>query len=214
MNYKHVVIRPESFTDLEFIAKLWGLDKGETVEYLIRYFKITGDDPTATKKDNTAVSIKRLENTVVSFIRKHETEHLEKIVSDFEETRKAFEQTANTLTQSNDKQTAEIKTAIDTGRKDNKDHINYWMINGIKLKDGEKFSVKDRLDKGLKNDEYVIKLFTEMEAKNEKKKQVIFTRMESMKEEIKEWGAITKDANRGKATAHIDELKTLVDVQY
>src|ERR1035437_9872875 len=123
MTYKHVAISQQSFDYLDALAESWSMDKKELVENMIMYFRLTGDDPTATKKDNTAVAIKKLQNTIVSFIRTHETDHLLKIVNDFEETRKA-------LAQSQITQTGEIKKVIEDGRKEDRARLSAWMVNG------------------------------------------------------------------------------------
>src|ERR1035437_1108654 len=166
MTYKHVAISQQSFDYLDALAESWSMDKKELVENMIMYFRLTGDDPTATKKDNTAVAIKKLQNTVVSFIKTHETDHLLKIVNDFEETRKA-------LALSQTKQTGELKTLIEAGRKDDKERLNAWMVNGMELKDGVKFSVKNRFDFIAEKEQEIIKLIKNMSTKNDKKKEVL-----------------------------------------
>ena len=88
MTNKHIVISPASYDHLDALAKNWRMDKKEFTEHIINYFRLTGDDPTATKRDNTVLALKKLQDTFVSFIRKHETDHLKKIVDDFEATRK------------------------------------------------------------------------------------------------------------------------------
>lgn len=64
---------------------------------MINYFYVTGEDPLANRKDNMVKSMKQLQNTLVSFIREHETRHLEKIVADFEQTRREFSESLTVI---------------------------------------------------------------------------------------------------------------------
>jgi hypothetical protein len=207
MKYKHIVISPESHDHLEALAQSWSMDNRGFTESMITYFRLTGDDPSATKKDNTVTAIKSLQNTVVSFIRKHETDHLKKIVTDFEETRKE-------LSLSQTDQIGQIKTIIETGRKEDRDRLNAWMVNGMKMPDKTEFSIKGSNDKLAENDQEIIKLIREQTGKAEKKNQVLMGRLETMEEEVKKWGTLTKDGNKEKAVAMIDELKNLLRVAY
>ena len=207
MTYKHVAISEQSFDHLDALANSWGMDKKEFVENMITYFRITGDDPTSTKKDNTAVAIKKLQNTLVSFIKTHETDHLVKIVTDFEETRKA-------LALSQTKQTKEIKESIDKASDLNDTRLSCWFYEGIGLDGNTSFSVNDQFKDLTKKDNEIISLIKNTTAKNEKKKQVLFTRLETMEEEVKKWGTLTKDGNKEKAGTMINELKSLINVAY
>ena len=87
---KGIKISNEAYNRLEKIAGSYGLNLKKTADGMINYFYVTGEDPLANRKDNMVKSMKQLQNTVVSFIREHETRHLEKIVGDFEQTRRAF----------------------------------------------------------------------------------------------------------------------------
>lgn len=87
---KGIKISNEAYNRLEKIADSYGLNLKKTADGMINYFYVTGEDPLANRKDNMVKSMKQLQNTVVSFIREHETRHLEKIVGDFEQTRRAF----------------------------------------------------------------------------------------------------------------------------
>jgi hypothetical protein len=87
---KGIKVSHEAYAQLEKIADSYGLSLKKTADHMINYFFVTGEDPLANRKDNMVKSIKQLQNTVVSFIREHETKHLEKIVSDFEMTRSSF----------------------------------------------------------------------------------------------------------------------------
>jgi hypothetical protein len=218
MTYKHVAISQQSFDHLDALAKSWKMDKKEFVENIITYFRLTGDDPAATKKDNTAVAIKKLQNSVISFFQVHEKDHLKKIVTDFEETRKELALSQTTLT--NEINTAietgrkEDRTAIEAGRKEDRGLLNSWMFNRMSLKDGSKFSVKDQFDITINKEEEIIHLIKKMGEKADKKKEVLTTRLEAMEEGIKKWGAITKDGNKERALALTHELKTLVSGTY
>ena len=207
MTYKHVAISQQSFDHMEALAESWDMDNKELVENMIMYFRLTGDDPTATKKDNTAVSIKKLQNTVVSFFKIHETDHLKKIVTDFEETRKK-------LADSQTKQTKEIKESIDKASDLNDTRLSCWFYEGIGVDEKTYFSVNDQFKNLTNKDTEIIDLIKNMSAKNEKKKRVLFTRLETMEEEVKKWGTITKDGNKERAGAQLNELKNLVNVAY
>lgn len=87
---KGIKISNEAYNRLEKIADSYSLNLKKTADGMINYFYVTGEDPLANRKDNMVKSMKQLQNTVVSFIREHETRHLEKIVGDFEGTRRAF----------------------------------------------------------------------------------------------------------------------------
>lgn len=87
---KGIKVSHDAYGQLEKIADSYGLSLKKTADHMINYFYVTGEDPLANRKDNMVKSMKQLQNTVVSFIREHETRHLEKIVGDFEETRREF----------------------------------------------------------------------------------------------------------------------------
>lgn len=87
---KPIKVSNEAHSRLTKIAESFGLNLKKTTEGMINYFYVTGEDPLANRKDNMVKSMKQLQNTVVSFIREHETRHLEKIVGDFEQTRREF----------------------------------------------------------------------------------------------------------------------------
>lgn len=87
---KAIKVSNEAYERLEKIADSYSLNLKKTADGMINYFYVTGEDPLANRKDNMVKSMKQLQNTVVSFIREHETRHLEKIVGDFEETRREF----------------------------------------------------------------------------------------------------------------------------
>jgi succinate dehydrogenase flavin-adding protein (antitoxin of CptAB toxin-antitoxin module) len=207
MKYKHIAISPESFGYLDALARSWEMDKKTFAQHMIMYFRLTGEDPTATKKDNTVVAMKRLQTTLISFIRAHETDHLKKIVTDFEETRKGLSQSQTDLID-------QLKTTIETGRKEDKMRLGAWMVHGMKLPDETVFSLKDRSDKLAESDQQIIKLITEQHTKSEKKNQVLIRRLETMDEEIKKWATLTKDGNKEKAASLIEEIKTLIGVAY
>jgi len=87
---KAIKVSNEAYERLQKIADSYGLNLKKTTDGMINYFYVTGEDPLANRKDNMVKSMKQLQNTVVSFIREHETRHLEKIVGDFEATRREF----------------------------------------------------------------------------------------------------------------------------
>jgi len=87
---KPIKVSNEAYERLQKVADSYGLNLKKTADGMINYFYVTGEDPLANRKDNMVKSMKQLQNTVVSFIREHETRHLEKIVGDFEETRREF----------------------------------------------------------------------------------------------------------------------------
>ena len=87
---KPIKVSNEAHERLTKVADSFGLNLKKTAEGMINYFYVTGEDPLANRKDNMVKSMKQLQNTVVSFIREHETRHLEKIVGDFEQTRREF----------------------------------------------------------------------------------------------------------------------------
>lgn len=87
---KTIKISNDAYERLNKISDSFGLNIKKTADGIINYFYVTGEDPLANRKDNMVKSIKQLQNTVVSFIREHETRHLEKIVGDFEATRREF----------------------------------------------------------------------------------------------------------------------------
>lgn len=87
---KPIKVSNEAHERLTKVADSFGLNLKKTAEGMINYFYVTGEDPLANRKDNMVKSMKQLQNTVVGFIREHETRHLEKIVGDFEETRRQF----------------------------------------------------------------------------------------------------------------------------
>jgi hypothetical protein len=87
---KTIKISNDAYERLNKISDSYGLNIKKTADGIINYFYVTGEDPLANRKDNMVKSIKQLQNTVVSFIREHETRHLEKIVGDFEATRREF----------------------------------------------------------------------------------------------------------------------------
>jgi hypothetical protein len=207
MNYKHIAISPQSFDQLDALASSWSMDKKEFVENMITYFRLTGDDPTATKKDNTVIAIKKLQTTLVCFIKTHETDHLVKIVTDFEETRKG-------LSEGQAKQSSAIKAEIESGRLEDKERLDAWMIHGMELPDGTDFSMQDQFKKVLAKEDEMVKLVKEITVKTEKKKGVMMGRLEAMEEGVTKWSAITKDGNKERATALIEELKTLVSGTY
>ena len=214
MTNKHIVISPASYDHLDALAKNWRMDKKEFTEHIINYFRLTGDDPTATKRDNTVLALKKLQDTFVSFIRKHETDHLKKIVDDFEATRKKLEQDQVS-------QTSGIKTAIETGITDTQYRLDRWIYFGKNLVDkkGVKatYCVKDQFDKLVKMDEKTAELLAgidaKMDTKMEKKRQVLTTRMDQMKAEIVNW-SMSITGNKDKFTALLEDLKTLVNGTY
>lgn len=87
---KAIKVSNEAYERLQKVADSYGLNLKKTADGMINYFYVTGEDPLANRKDNMVKSMKQLQNTVVSFIREHETRHLEKIVGDFEGTRREF----------------------------------------------------------------------------------------------------------------------------
>ncbi len=87
---KPIKVSNEAYERLQKVADSYGLNLKKTADGMINYFYVTGEDPLANRKDNMVKSMKQLQNTVVSFIREHETRHLEKIVGDFEQTRRDF----------------------------------------------------------------------------------------------------------------------------
>lgn len=87
---KPIKVSNEAYERLQKVADSYGLNLKKTADGMINYFYVTGEDPLANRKDNMVKSMKQLQNTLVSFIREHETRHLEKIVGDFEETRREF----------------------------------------------------------------------------------------------------------------------------
>ncbi|MBC7748404.1 MAG: hypothetical protein H7Z76_07485 [Methylotenera sp.] len=94
---KAIKVSNEAYDRLQKVADSYGLNLKKTADGMINYFYVTGEDPLANRKDNMVKSMKQLQNTVVSFIREHETRHLEKIVGDFEMTRRAFSEKMETL---------------------------------------------------------------------------------------------------------------------
>lgn len=87
---KPIKVSNEAYERLQKVADSYGLNLKKTADGMINYFYVTGEDPLANRKDNMVKSMKQLQNTLVSFIREHETRHLEKIVGDFEQTRREF----------------------------------------------------------------------------------------------------------------------------
>lgn len=87
---KPIKVSNEAYERLQKVADSYGLNLKKTADGMINYFYVTGEDPLANRKDNMVKSMKQLQNTLVSFIREHETRHLEKIVGDFEGTRREF----------------------------------------------------------------------------------------------------------------------------
>ena len=94
---KPIKVSNEAYERLQKVADSYGLNLKKTADGMINYFYVTGEDPLANRKDNMVKSMKQLQNTLVSFIREHETRHLEKIVGDFEETRRAFSEKLDKL---------------------------------------------------------------------------------------------------------------------
>lgn len=94
---KAIKISNEAYDRLTKVADSYGLNIKKTADGMINYFYVTGEDPLANRKDNMVKSMKQLQNTVVSFIREHETRHLEKIVGDFEQTRREFSENIKTI---------------------------------------------------------------------------------------------------------------------
>lgn len=219
MTNKHIVISPASYDHLDALAKNWRMDKKEFTEHIINYFRLTGDDPRATKRDNTVLALKKLQDTFVSFIRKHETDHLKKIVDDFEATRKKLEA-------DQENQTTIITKEIQRSDALNDGRLGGYFCDGIGIPNEKSgafylFSMKGEFEKLAKNnaelaknDQSILTIMMENNSKMEKKKVVLINRLEQMANEIKDWNLLTKDVNRGKATALINELKTLVNGTY
>ena len=219
MTNKHIVISPASYDHLDALAKNWRMDKKEFTEHIINYFRLTGDDPTATKRDNTVLALKKLQDTFVSFIRKHETDHLKKIVDDFEATRKKLEA-------DQEKQTTIITEEVKRLDDGSESRLRHYFHQGMGIPDEKKgtismFSMRGEFEKLAKNnaelaknDQSILTIMTANNTKMEKKNAVLINRLEQMANEIKDWNLLTKDVNRGKATALINELKTLINGTY
>lgn len=94
---KPIKVSNEAHERLTKVADSFGLNLKKTAEGMINYFYVTGEDPLANRKDNMVKSMKQLQNTLVSFIREHETRHLEKIVGDFEQTRREFSESLTAI---------------------------------------------------------------------------------------------------------------------
>ena len=194
MQNKHVVISPTSNEHLEALADSWKMDKKEFLEYAINYFRVTGEDPTATKKDNIVKALKQLQNTLVSFIRKHESDHLKKIVEDFEATRRSLLE--------------EVKKYDETDAK----RLSAWMSRGMVLgKDKDQkdiiWSVRTELNYIIsqnKNTEAQLKALQDLHSNKTQTERFI----ESKSKEVDTWATISTDGNKTKAKAIIAEIKS------
>ena len=196
MKNKHVVISPESFAHLEVLSDTWGMDKKEFLEHAVNFFRATGEDPQATKKDNTVKALKQLQNTLVSFIRKHESDHLKKIVEDFEATRRTIQEDQKTAAVQNQKN-AEFITK----------RVTDLIYSGLEFKDQTKWSVRDEI---FKNRAEVAKLINRDEALRnyQKKLEDLKGAIELKRKEIESWGIIS--GNKDKANTMLNELLSLI----
>lgn len=200
MKNKHVVISPESFKELNVLSDSWNMDKKEFLEHIITYFRKTGEDPSATKKDNTVNALKQLQNTLVSFIRKHESDHLKKIVQDFEATRKAMLEQLNVSDQENKKLSEETKLIL-------YNRTSNLILNGIELQGIGKWSVRDEFQKTRLD---IAKLINRDEALRnyQKKLEDLKGAIELKRKEIENWGIIS--GNKEKANTMLNELLSLI----
>jgi len=195
MKNKHVVISPQSFEKMDALASNWDMDYKDFLEHIIDYFRVTGEDPRATKKDNMVKAIKQLQHTLVGFIRKHESDHLVKLVQDFEATRKLLEQEGK-----KNSEAIRIRMAD-------------WMFNGVEMKDGKKWSVREDLVLLKEGDRKIIEYLL---SKNDdhKRTKVIDSKINEKLLEIEQWGVISTDGNKLKAKNLLQEIKTLINATH
>lgn len=78
---KAVWIWPKTKTRLEKLAQKHTLSQVETIDQMTIFFEKTGFDPQNTEMDSPVMEVKKLRNTIVSFIRKQEKEMLAPLVS-------------------------------------------------------------------------------------------------------------------------------------
>ncbi len=219
MKYKQISISPESFEQLEKLAEKWDMNFKDFTENAITYFRLTGEDPTANRKDNIVKSMKELQNTFISFIRTHEKDHLVKLVTDFDTTRRNLEA-------DNDRLSKYL-----AGR------MGDLLINGVELKSGEKWSAsrefvkigkanKEQQEKLVSVEKEVItainsaknatdSLKTLIEdtfiAQKEEKRQFIESEINKKIQEVDSWMV---PANKEKAKQTLSDLKTLIHASY
>lgn len=215
MKNKHVVISEQSFGNLDQLASNWDMDYKEFLENAINYFKATGEDPRATKKDNMVRAMKELQNTFISFIRTHEKDHLIKLVQDFETTRKSLEVDSKKTSSEIIK---ELQDFMYKGweYEDKDKQKQKWSIagalNSATLRDkafDEK--VKNQHDETIKR---IDTLKSELAENRKDKKQLIESEINKKMQEIEQWGTLSTDGNKGKAKNLLSELKTLINASY
>jgi|ERR1035437_85505 hypothetical protein len=212
MKYKHVAISPTSFDKLDKLATDWDMDYKEFMESAIDYFRLTGEDPKANRKDNIVKSMKELQNTFISFIRTHEKDHLLKLVQDFETTRKSLEGDSK-------------KTGSEIIKE-----LRDFMFKGVEFEGKEKtkfiwsvmsafnsatsrakeleVELKKRHDETLKS---VDSIKRELSENRKEKKQFIESEINKKMQEVDSWGLT---GQKEKAKQVLSELKTLINASY
>ncbi len=215
MKYKHVAISPTSFDKLDKLATDWDMDYKEFMESAIDYFRLTGEDPKANRKDNIVKSMKELQNTFISFIRTHEKNHLLKLVQDFETTRKSLEVDSKKTSSEISKELQDFMFKgweyEDKGKQKHKWSIAGALNSSTNRVKALEVELKNRHDETIKSIDTIKRDLSE---NRKEKKQFIESEINKKMQEIEQWAGLSTDGNKGKAKNLLIELKTLINASY